>query len=348
MYEIRKVLSLENILDIISEEDIFRNYIGKNFAVKKTICSPLRDDKFPSFTVFPGKNTKRKLMFKDHALNKSGSCFDLVMLLYNLTFQEALQVINNDFNLNLDSNINKIEYKKIIQQDFEYSKREYKIDKVKFDIKYREFNKKDIEFWISFGITDEILNKYNVKVAESYWMLKDNWKRLYRCINRKDTTYVYHFLKNKEIKLYRPFDKEMKWLSNCSSSTVQGAEQLPKKGNLLILTKSLKDVMALNYFNIIAVAPQSESIILSLNNIQLLRNRFPNILSFMDFDLTGVKAANRYRKLYGIEPLFLTNGRLGSKKYNAKDFSDYIKYNGQDMALKLIQSFELNNNKNDK
>jgi hypothetical protein len=304
-----------------------------------TFSSPLRDDGSPSFSIFPSRGVTRKLMFKDHALDRHGSCFDFVMLKYNLTFSEALQVINNDFNLNLDCTSSS--GRSSVMKDFEYSKVEYAPVKVEFDIKYRPFSRSDLLFWAQFGIDERTLVKYNVRCAASYWMIRGDTKRFYRCIGSVNTTYCYLFPKESEIKLYRPFDKERKWFSNYSSSTVQGLEQLPANGKLLILTKALKDVMSLSTFNLYAVAPQTESIVLAPNTIQPLRDRFPVIFSLMDFDLAGVHAANKYRKLYGIEPFFLTNGRLKSPNYGSKDISDYIRDNGRMRTIQLLKDLGL-------
>lgn len=56
----------------------------------------------------------------------------------------------------------------------------------------------------------------------------------------------------------------------------------------------------------------------------------------MDFDLTGVKMANTLLKRYNIQPLFLTDGRFGTRDYGAKDISDYIELNGPSKALEII------------
>ena len=301
--------------------------------------SPFHKDERPSFTVFPSRGTSKKLMFKDHALGIHGSCFDLVMRKYNLTFVEALQVINNDFGLNLecDNGIKKLS----IRSDFEYSKVDRTPIRVEFDIKYRPFTYKDLKYWAQFNISPELLALYNVKCVESYWMIRGDITRFYRCLGKLDTTYCYQFLEAQEVKLYRPYDKELRFLSNCSSTTIQGMEQLPKKGKLVVDTKSLKDVMTLRSFNIYSIAPQAESVLISKEAIEILRKRFPNIFSLKDFDLAGVRIANKGRKLYGIEPYFLTNGRFRSSNYGSKDISDYVKDNGVENTVNLLKNVGL-------
>ena len=53
MYGSRVVeLSDEEILSRVTCLDIFSYYIGKDFKYGRAICSPLRKDKSPSFTIF--------------------------------------------------------------------------------------------------------------------------------------------------------------------------------------------------------------------------------------------------------------------------------------------------------
>ncbi len=56
-------LSDEEILSRITCLDIFSYYIGKDFKYGRAICSPLRKDKSPSFTIF--KHNSGKFFFKD-------------------------------------------------------------------------------------------------------------------------------------------------------------------------------------------------------------------------------------------------------------------------------------------
>ena len=61
-----------------------------------------------------------------------------------------------------------------------------------------------------------------------------------------------------------------------------------------------------------------------------------SIFVLLDFDLTGIRMANKIRKEYPVVVLFLTNGRFGTKDYGAKDISDYIKIHGRYKAHQLI------------
>ena len=92
-------LKKENILNKISEYDIFSYYIDEKFKINQTFSSPLRNkDMNPSFGVFQASNGLR---FKDLKTGQHGDCFQFIMEKYNYTFIEALRVVDVDFDLKL-------------------------------------------------------------------------------------------------------------------------------------------------------------------------------------------------------------------------------------------------------
>ena len=134
---------------------------------------------------------------------------------------------------------------------------------------------------------------------------------------RQDWTDVDHF------KIYRPLaDKYTKWRNNLASYDIQGYEQLPKKGDLLIITKSLKDVMCLYEMGYTAISPSSESTFISDKALNQLKRRFKRILICFDRDVSGIKNMRKISLKTGL------NGFLVHKKWKAKDISDAVKLNG--------------------
>ena len=107
-------------------------------------------------------------------------------------------------------------------------------------------------------------------------------------------------------------------MSNWSSSLWHGSKQLPKEGNHCILAKSMKDLMLLYEYGIIAVAPTSENILMTENQMNKLLSKYSNVLVFFDNDLPGVKGAHKYKKTFGIRCIFI------KRKYS-KDISDLYK-----------------------
>ena len=93
-------ISLKDILDGISDYDIYAYYIGK-FKVGKLYNSPLRNnDLIPSFAIFPSRNGD--LLFKDFG-GDSLRAIAFVSKLFDLNFPETLRKINYDFGLGLEN-----------------------------------------------------------------------------------------------------------------------------------------------------------------------------------------------------------------------------------------------------
>lgn len=53
---------------------------------------------------------------------------------------------------------------------------------------------------------------------------------------------------------------------------------MPKNGDLLIIQKSMKDVMCLYELGITAIAPNSENLFLSDKQLEAVKNRFKRII----------------------------------------------------------------------
>ena len=95
-----EILNCLNMNDILDKYDIKRK--------REQFCCPFHgNDKNPS-----AKSYEKS--FYCFACGKTGDLIQFVQYLFNLDFKEAMQKINEDFNLNLDSNA-KIDYKKIIE-----------------------------------------------------------------------------------------------------------------------------------------------------------------------------------------------------------------------------------------
>lgn len=311
-------LTIDNIYSKVSSYEILRYYCG-NFINGKKFCSPIRRDKTPSFAILMYGDV---WLWKDFATGESGNDITLVMKKFGCDYRGALNRINIDFNLGLNSS----SYKAIDKTPYIPQIKE----KVKADIKIksREFTDKDLEYWNSFNISIESLKKYNVKSISHYWINGNIY------FAGSYLAFAYEFPDG--YKLYFPEKTDYKWFSN--SIFIQGLSQLNKARDLLIITKSLKDVLVLNELNISAIAPQAESIIISSYHIQKAKERFKTIYTLFDYDNAGIHLAWQMRKLYGIQPIFLTEGIWKRKQgyKGCKDISDYSKKFGIKELKKLI------------
>ncbi len=72
---------------------------------------------------------------------------------------------------------------------------------------------------------------------------------------------------------------------------------LPKNGgDYVVITKSLKDVMALYEYGIPAIAPCSENLFLTETQFNKLKTKFKHIYLLYDLDIPGVKASKKIKK----------------------------------------------------
>jgi hypothetical protein len=198
-------------------------------------------------------------------------------------------------------------------------------------VKRRELDTEDLTYWNQFGISKEILEQYKVTGLQTLW---SDGKIIYSS-TPYDRAYLYDF-GDDTYKSYHPGRNNYRFFTNASTFVLQGYNQLPKKGNLLIITKALKDVMTLRALGYDAVAPQAESVLISPNQMIELKARFKKVVSLMDFDYAGITMMNKLKKKYNIPAFTLTNGRFYTVDYEAKDISDYVKIHGLERTKAFI------------
>jgi len=327
MYGSRRSVSGQELFNEYSDVQVFEFYLGKSIEYGVPMLSPFRSEKKPSCNFFMSR--EGKTLFIDFGENKSLSAVDFVMRMFHLDYQEAVNRIYADMRKNkVQTNLPKPA--KVVDTEKEYttSKQMY--------VETRDWTEEDLIYWSQFGITLDTLKKYEVVPAKFVW-IQD--KMIYR-ESLSDPCYAYRlgFL---EYKLYFPNrgksseDIRARFICNCPSK-VQGYDQLPNSSKLLVITKSMKDVMLLHQFGITAIAPQSESYMIPRNFIIEMQLRFETVISLFDYDYAGIVGANRLRKTHGIPALFLTNGRFKTSIYGAKDFSDFYKNFGLEATNSLV------------
>ena len=309
MYDSNKLkedipITLDYILSRVSEYDIYARYLGQ-FKVGFIYNSPFRKDKNPSFGIFLSKRSG-KLLFKDHG---SGICGDVVKFVSELkgltNYNDILNAIIKDLKIKNDT---------VLTSTYNYKSTSSTV----IGVVRQPFTEADLEYWAKYGITMPTLDKYKVNSIK-YYLCNGVVKGIYKLENPMFSYKVFN-----NFKIYRPFgDKFTKWRNNLTAYDIQGFEQLPKKGNLLIITKSLKDVMALYEMGYTAISPSSESTFIPDDALEALKLRFKRILLCFDRDSAGVRNMRKVSLKTGL------NGFLVHKSFNAKDISDAIAKHGQ-------------------
>ena len=308
MYDSTKIkqqdapITLDYILSKVTEYDIYARYIGQ-FKIGFIYNSPFREDKNPSFGIFRSRKSG-KLLFKDHGNGECGDVIKFVELYTGLTnYNDILNRIVTDMSITNNTKLK--------------STKQYESKDTVIGVVRQDWTDVDKQYWSQFGITKETLIKFNVSSIK-YYLCDGVVKGIY-----KDENPMYAYKVYDHFKIYRPLaDKYTKWRNNLTPYDIQGYEQLPKKDDLLIITKSLKDVMCLYEMGYTAISPSSESTFLTPDVIDVLKRRFKRILICFDRDIPGVKNMRKISLKTGL------NGFLVHKKWKAKDISDAVKLNG--------------------
>ena len=320
-------ITKELILSRFSEEQLMEYYL--HIPVKKGLFrSPLRRDKQPTCSFY--RNKSGTLIFKDFATGQHLNIFDVVQSIFRCDYFESLRIIANDFGIvrdnTLHKNPGKINLNPIKIKDKEISK---------IQIEVQEFTDSELKWWGKYGISKDILKRFDVYSCKHVF-LND---QLFAESQQHCPIFGYYGKKYQGLELWRcyfPKRTSFRFITNWSSKKIQGYDQLPKKGKLLVITKSMKDSMCLYSCGITACAPNSENLFIPDKVLEDLKNRFENIVVLYDNDRPGLYNMAKIRKEHPeLTYVFIP------KRYGSKDISDFYKDHGRKETLNLIKTFIL-------
>lgn len=317
LYSIKPTITHELINTYVSDYDIYAYYMGDRFEINKVFNSPLREDKNPSFGIL--KNPEGILVWNDLATGDRGNAITFVKEKRKLSsYKEALETIYEDLVVN-GSRI-----PESVLKPLKTSKKGLKRD---LGVKRQRFTAVDREYWEQFGITTDTLNKFDVASIE-YFLINNAVYWMYEPAN---PMYVYKVYD--KFKIYRPLaDKSVKWQGNLTKTYVFGWKQLPKSGDLLIITKALKDVMCLYELGYTAIAPCSEGTLLPVKAIEEAKKRFKNIVVLYDNDEAGRKSAKRMAAEFDLKTVEIPEDS------GEKDLTDYYVRYGEENTSILLET----------
>lgn len=299
-------VSIKDLLDKLDDYDIYSYYIGE-FKVGKLFNSPLRsNDKNPSFAIFKGTNGG--LFFKDHGSGEGGNALKFIKIYKGIQTrdrleQELLRIVRKT---NPNSGIVKRTYSNSVGSG-----------QTDIGIVRQPFTEVDKQYWKQFHISQDTLKLFQV-FSIKYFLCNRVVRGTY-----KESSPMYAYKVFDKFKIYRPLaSKYTKWRTNLTNRDVQGLAEIPKEGgNLLIITKSLKDVMCLYEMGYNAIAASSETTFIPEDILQSLRSKWKHIVIIYDRDKTGMLEARKYSKQYKLDAIFV------HKRFKAKDISDAIRDN---------------------
>jgi Crassvirales DNA primase len=321
MFDSSKIWTLnrETLLQKVSMSEILNFYLPGKGSKYKIIC-PFHKDSRPSLHVNLHKGT-----YNCYVCNKHGDGIQYVIERYKVDFKESLKIIANDFNL-LD-----LKYDKKPSLEFLGIAKSHEQCEIK--IKTRAFNKQDILYWSQFNISIDLCKRYNIYPITHYWLNE----RIFDVRNQ----IVYAYVIDGKFKIYKPYAIEYKWFSSLLRTDIFGLEQLNYSRRNLFITKSLKDIICLESFEISSIAPQAESILLPKELMIDLKGKFENIYTLFDYDNSGIHLAWQMRKLYGTIPLFFTD-KIWNRKGGYKGCKDPAEFtiNNKEEFMKLLELFK--------
>ena len=314
IYSINKypTLSHEFINTYVSDYDIFSYYLGSRFVIGKVFNSPLREDKTPSFGIIQASNGN--LLYNDFT-GDSGDVIKFVKELKGLkSYKEAMIEIYCDLILS---------GKRAIESLITVEHAPKKHTSSNIGVVRQPWSQNDFTYWGQFNITKKILIKFEVDPIK--FLLFDDI--VYKVYSDTDPMYVYKNYDKK--KIYSPLaDKKNKWFGSVTKNYIWGYKQLPESGELLIITKSLKDVMCLYSLGYIAISPPSETTMIPEHIMADLKKRFTKIIVFMDNDEAGILASKKLCEKYSLKSMSLK--RL-------KDMSEHVQHYGVEYAKRWLE-----------
>ena len=315
------------LLSYNNEETYMSFYLG--IPIKKGLfCSPLRKDNTPTCSFY--RNKQGDLIFKDFNGSFYGNFISVVMYKYSLNYNDALRTIANDFNL-------------IKTPGFVRHQGSIRENVPKFEapstsliqVEIQEFQENELKWWKEYGITEKILKKFHVYSCKNIFLNGS----YFMASTSVCPAYGYYGGKEDNIELWRiyfPKKKQYRFLTNWKAKQVQGYKQLPKEGKLLVITKSMKDVMCLYSLGIKAIAPNSENLFITDKMLDELKSRFTYIAVLYDNDLPGISNMRKIKKEH--PELFYT---WIPRSYEAKDISDFRKKYGEKKTKQFIKDLIL-------
>ena len=313
------------ILSKVNQESIMHRYTGQDVNSKKLFTSVLRNDNHVTVAYYKSKS--KILYMHDFATNEHLDCWNVVMRLFNCDYYEALNIIAKDFGL--IEGTHQISTFKIIPEIKE-------AESANIQVQIKDYTKEELEWWLQFGINKKLLKKYQVFSLQHVFL---NGELKFSSSNQCPI-YGYYFGKDKnreeKWKIYFPLKKDYRFINNTPKKLLQGYHQLPKIGDLLVITKSMKDVIAMYGFGIAACAPNSETLFVNDKQLKEFKQRFKHILVVYDNDRPGLRNMAKIRREHPELNYFYMPW------YLAKDFTDSIKMVGVENMKEYVNEFMSN------
>lgn len=351
---LEKIKSQNDIVDVISERVRLKKS-GRNFT---GLC-PFHNEKTPSFSV-----SQEKQIYKCFGCGEAGNVISFVMKEKNLPFVEAVKYLANRANIPLESN-NGEKSKTAKKKDLLHR---VNVEAAKFFFSNLINNQSAKEYFLNRGIKEQTIKKFGLGFAN------DSWNSLMFYLRRKGVNDIlleeaglisvnkekgtkYDRFRNRV--MFPVFDyqgrvigfggrvlddSKPKYLNSPETLVFQKGTNLyglnfALKHNLneryFIIVEGYMDLISLHQYGITNVVA-SLGTALTINQARLLKRYADKVIISYDADMAGQMATLR-----GLE--ILRTAGFDVRVLNipqGKDPDEYVRSNGREAFLKLINSAE--------
>ena len=153
----RRTITKDEVLECISEAEILHNYL----SITKVPCrinSPLRRDRKPSVGIFSPDGVS--IRYVDFATGDRGNIFQLLSKMWNLSYQDTLnKILENSFEASNSIKITRSNICSITASSH---------SKVSIGIVKRGWQKHDLDYWQSYGVSKKWLDYAQIKRYTQY------------------------------------------------------------------------------------------------------------------------------------------------------------------------------------
>lgn len=322
----RVALTIDSILNRISEYDVFRYYMpNKDWKLNKATYSPFRNENNPSFVI---GNKKGFISFIDFAdVNYRGDCFTFVKMLFHLnSLDDVLTKIDKDFGLGISEGSELKDYQSVIKsyrQPTEVKRHSL------IQVVTKKFTNRELEYWGSYHQSLDDLRENNVYSVKKVFLNR-------QAFPLNDNEMVFGYLYDGHWKIYRPLeDKKKKWIPNNVPITAMDGKENIIDCDTALISKSKKDWLVMKKVFPCSCAVQNEGIgCFSKENVDFLKsNSKRQILSF-DSDVVGVRNSQQITQAFdfgycNVPRRYLEEGIKDwadlAKAYGLRTIEEYLK-----------------------
>ena len=321
----RPIINYEDIVNTVPEEYILEQCFNISKLPCK-ICSPFRDDKNPSLSIYKRND---RVKYTDFGTGEHGSLLKFLCRVWSMDATDVCVSLRDKFLKGKKVSFYKKLKKKVSS---ETKAKSYS----KIACVFRKWEEYDEKYWNSYGITKEWAEFGGVHPISHKIIYHGDYRTVFKA-DKYAYCYVEHKDNSTQLKIYQPFNTSgYKWQGDIDKSVWSLWGKLPATGDQLFITSSLKD--ALNLWcntGIPAVSLQGEGYMPKPHIMGQLKRRFKDIIVFYDNDFDNTKNpgkadSDKLCKEFGLKKIEIP------EEYFSKDPSDLYKNLGKNNYLSII------------